>query len=109
MKWFLCVLLVGVLLAVAGCAGGIQDGQIVGMKSSPAHNVTETVEVGHIDVGDVRMPIYSTEERHIKAAWSITIAKTVDGKERTATIDVSEAVFGSVKMGDYYGAEQVSP
>ncbi len=85
------------LFLLSGCGYGVKKGTIVDKKFTPEHTTHGTIVQR---VGTVTVATPTTH--HYKDEWSIKIQKEENGKIKESWINVTEAKYNQLQIGDYY-------
>lgn len=100
-RWVLLTLAFAIMIAcISGCGQRITNGEVTSRQFFPEHE--EEVDDPDISIGDITIP-GGTHMETVPDAWWITIAKDCeDGERRSRNIKVTEGLYDSLKMGDWY-------
>lgn len=97
MKKFLCL----ALLLLAGCEPLITSGKVIGKNYYPPYETQESVVVGHVDMGDISIPIYVEKTVHHPEVYEIVIENEAKGKVVSRKVYVSKSTYDSYNDNDW--------
>lgn len=87
-------------LMLTACGQKVTAGEVTDKQFTAEHVSTYTY---FIHTGKTSIPMI----RHIRVpdCWAIEITGIVDGEEKSSTYEVTEEVYNSLEIGDWYEAE----
>ena len=87
-------------MMLTACGQKVTAGEVTDKQFTAEHISTHTY---FIHAGKTSIPMI----RHIRVpdCWAIEITGIVDGEEKSSTYEVTEEVYDSLEIGDWYEAE----
>lgn len=79
----------------------LEEGTVVATEFIPAHTTRTTISIPH-RVGKITTVSVIPVTRHYDDQWTITFEGYLDGKYKERTVYVSEEVYNSYKIGDFF-------
>ncbi len=94
--------LILLLLLILGCEPSIKSGRIVDKIYKAAYSETVPVHVSDIEIGDIKMPVYSNRTNYYPERFYVVIEnENKEGKLVRRTVEVSKVRYEGHQLKDW--------
>lgn len=101
-KFFIVIVSIFFMFSLTSCSSQIKKGFIIDKSFSPVHTVTTTVSQPVL-CGKAVIVVPRTQIIHYDDEWNIIIeGVNEEGEKEKREIEVSEEIYNSLEIGDYY-------